>query len=148
VGGVCRQSAAYCSCCSAPKSAPADALPGPVGHSGAGQFGAVVAAQYGRVATHGGEAVEFIDEVVAGDRAVDQLAEALTAPRMPRQPSIGPSTWSSASPSAANGTSSACGPATGLRAREFWLQLLTEIKNRGVEDVCIVVRDGLKSSPD
>jgi putative transposase len=30
----------------------------------------------------------------------------------------------------------------------YWLQVLTEIKNRGVEDVCMVVRDGLKGLPD
>jgi hypothetical protein len=29
-----------------------------------------------------------------------------------------------------------------------WLQVLTEIKNRGVEDVCILVCDGLKGLPD
>jgi putative transposase len=29
-----------------------------------------------------------------------------------------------------------------------WLRVLTEIKNRGVQDVCIVVCDGLKGLPD
>ena len=38
-----------------------------------------------------------------------------------------------------NGTSSDCGSATAVRARKFWLQVLTEFKNRGVDDVCIVV---------
>lgn len=31
---------------------------------------------------------------------------------------------------------------------KFWLQVLTEIKNRGVEDVCIAACDGLKGLPD
>ena len=31
---------------------------------------------------------------------------------------------------------------------KFWLSVLTEIKNRGVQDVCIVVCDGLKGLPD
>jgi transposase-like protein len=31
---------------------------------------------------------------------------------------------------------------------KFWLQVLTEIKNRGVADVCIVVCDGLKGLPE
>jgi transposase-like protein len=33
---------------------------------------------------------------------------------------------------------------SGGEGAKFWLQVLTEIKNRGVEDVCIVVCDGLK----
>ncbi|MFC0628804.1 IS256 family transposase [Kribbella deserti] len=31
---------------------------------------------------------------------------------------------------------------------KYWLRVLTEIKNRGVNDVCIVVCDGLKGLPD
>jgi transposase-like protein len=31
---------------------------------------------------------------------------------------------------------------------KFWLRVLTEIKNRGVADVCMVVCDGLKGLPD
>lgn len=31
---------------------------------------------------------------------------------------------------------------------KFWLQVLTEIKNRGTEDVCIVVCDGLEGLPE
>jgi putative transposase len=31
---------------------------------------------------------------------------------------------------------------------KYWLQVLTEIKNRGVDDVCIVVCDGLKGLPE
>ena len=31
---------------------------------------------------------------------------------------------------------------------KFWLAVLTEIKNRGVEDVCITVCDGLRGLPD
>ncbi len=40
-----------------------DALRGPVGHRGAGEFGAVVGAQDRRVAAGCGDAVEFCDEV-------------------------------------------------------------------------------------
>ena len=36
----------------------------------------------------------------------------------------------------------------GGEGAKFWLAVLTEIKNRGVEDVCIVVCDGLKGLPD
>lgn len=31
---------------------------------------------------------------------------------------------------------------------KYWLRILTEIKNRGTQDVCIVVCDGLKGLPD
>ena len=31
---------------------------------------------------------------------------------------------------------------------KFWLSVLTEIKNRGVVDVCIMVCDGLKGLPE
>jgi hypothetical protein len=34
---------------------------------------------------------------------------------------------------------------TGGEGAKFWLQVLTEVKNRGTEDVCIVVFDGLKA---
>ena len=37
---------------------------------------------------------------------------------------------------------------TGGEGAKYWLQVLTEIKNRGVGDVCIVVCDGLKGLPD
>ena len=36
----------------------------------------------------------------------------------------------------------------GGEGAKFWLSVLTEIKNRGVADVCIVVCDGLKGLPD
>jgi putative transposase len=36
----------------------------------------------------------------------------------------------------------------GGEGARFWLSVLTEIKNRGVQDVCIVVCDGLKGLPD
>jgi putative transposase len=36
----------------------------------------------------------------------------------------------------------------GGEGAKFWLQVLTEIKNRGTADVCIVVCDGLKGLPD
>ena len=56
----------------------------------------------------------------------------------------GRSTPSSASPSTANATSSGLWVGDGGEGAKYWLQVLTEIKNRGVEDVCIVVCDGLK----
>ena len=37
---------------------------------------------------------------------------------------------------------------TGGEGTKYWLQVLTEIKNRGVDDVCIVVCDGLKGLPE
>jgi len=37
---------------------------------------------------------------------------------------------------------------TGGQGAKFWLQVLTEITNRGTEDVCIVVCDGLTGLPD
>jgi transposase-like protein len=36
----------------------------------------------------------------------------------------------------------------GGEGAKFWLQVFTEIRNRGVGDVCIVVCDGLKGLPD
>lgn len=36
----------------------------------------------------------------------------------------------------------------GGEGAKFWLQVLTEIKNRGVEDIMIAVCDGLKGLPD
>jgi putative transposase len=36
----------------------------------------------------------------------------------------------------------------GGEGAKFWLHVLTEIKNRGVQDVCILVCDGLKGIPD
>jgi transposase-like protein len=36
----------------------------------------------------------------------------------------------------------------GGEGAKFWLQVLTEIKNRGTEDVCMLVCDGLKGLPD
>lgn len=37
---------------------------------------------------------------------------------------------------------------SGGEGAKFWLSVLTDIKNRGVEDVCVVVCDGLKGLPD
>lgn len=37
---------------------------------------------------------------------------------------------------------------SGGEGAKFWLQVLTEIKNRGTNDVCIVVCDGLKGLPE
>jgi transposase-like protein len=39
-------------------------------------------------------------------------------------------------------------PSNGGEGSKFWLGVLTEIKNRGVNDVCIVVCDGLKGLPE
>jgi putative transposase len=36
----------------------------------------------------------------------------------------------------------------GGEGAKFWLQVLTELRNRGIEDCCIVVCDGLKGLPD
>ena len=36
----------------------------------------------------------------------------------------------------------------GSEGAKFWLAVLAEIKNRGVEDVCLVVCDGLKGLPE
>jgi len=36
----------------------------------------------------------------------------------------------------------------GGEGAKFWLAVLTEIKNRGTTDVCIVVCDGLKGLPE
>jgi putative transposase len=36
----------------------------------------------------------------------------------------------------------------GGEGAKYWLQVLTEIRNRGVEDACMVVCDGLKGLPD
>jgi transposase-like protein len=36
----------------------------------------------------------------------------------------------------------------GGEGAKFWLQVLTEIRNRGTDDVCIVVCDGLKGLPE
>ncbi len=37
---------------------------------------------------------------------------------------------------------------SGGEGAKYWLQVLTEIRNRGTEDVCMVVCDGLKGLPD
>lgn len=36
----------------------------------------------------------------------------------------------------------------GAEGAKFWLGVLTELKNRGVADACIVCCDGLKGLPD
>ena len=36
----------------------------------------------------------------------------------------------------------------GGEGTKYWLQVLTELMNRGVDDVCMVVCDGLKGIPD
>lgn len=40
------------------------------------------------------------------------------------------------------------GAGDGHEGAKYWLAVLTELKNRGVQDVCIVVCDGLKGLPD
>jgi transposase-like protein len=39
-------------------------------------------------------------------------------------------------------------PSNGAEGATFWLGVLTELKNRGGEDVCVVVCDGLTGLPD
>ncbi|MFJ9119204.1 IS256 family transposase [Streptomyces sp. NPDC102394] len=46
------------------------------------------------------------------------------------------------------GTREILGLWAGGEGAKYWLQVLTEIKNRGTEDVCMVVSDGLKGLPD
>ena len=66
-----------------------------------------------------------------------------------------PSTWPSASPPQVNGTSAPAAREVppglwaddGGEGAKFWLSVLTEIRNRGVADVCILVCDGLKGLP-
>ena len=45
-------------------------------------------------------------------------------------------------------TSWACGRRRRRGVAKFWLVVLTELRNRGVPDVCIAVCDGLKGLPD
>jgi hypothetical protein len=40
------------------------------------------------------------------------------------------------------------GPAGGGEGAKQWMTMLTELRNRGVADVCIVCCDGLKGLPD
>jgi putative transposase len=40
------------------------------------------------------------------------------------------------------------GAGDGHEGAKFWLQVLTELKNRGVADVCIAVCDGLRGLPE
>ena len=40
------------------------------------------------------------------------------------------------------------GDGDGGEGAKYWMHVLTEIKNRGVQDVCMVVCDGLKGLPD
>jgi hypothetical protein len=61
----------------------ADAFAGPVGHRGAGELGAVVAAQHGRIAPVDGEAVEFGRSSVVRSLPSDKVA-ALIAPTLQR----------------------------------------------------------------
>jgi transposase-like protein len=68
----------------------------------------------------------------------------------------GPSTSRSRSPARAAATSSGSGPGRPPRSpaapvgegAKYWLHVLTEIKNRGVGDVLMVVCDGLTGLPD
>jgi Transposase, Mutator family len=48
-----------------------------------------------------------------------------------------------------DGTRDILGPwaGDGGEGAKFWLQVLTELKNRGVDDACMVVCDGLKGLP-
>src|SRR3989440_6523262 len=66
---------------------------------------------------------------------------------MGRSPT-GRSTWPWRSPLRAPATFWALWAGDGGEGAKFWLQVLTELKNRGVADVCMVVCDGLKGLPD
>ena len=57
--------------------------------------------------------------------------------------------WRSASTATAPNKSSGSGsdPPTG-ESSKFWLTVLSELKSRGVADVCIVCCDGLSGLPD
>src|SRR2546430_4834915 len=66
---------------------------------------------------------------------------------MGRSPT-GRSTWPWRSPLRAPATFWALWAGDGGEGAKFWLQMLTELKNRGVADVCMVVCDGLKGLPD
>jgi len=37
---------------------------------------------------------------------------------------------------------------TGGEGAKFWLAVLTDLRNRGVQDVCFLVSDGLKGLPE
>ncbi|MCI9888253.1 transposase [Micrococcales bacterium 31B] len=54
----------------------------------------------------------------------------------------------SASPRPGSAACISIGAGDGGESAKFWLGVLTEVKNRGVEDVCIMVCDGLKGLPD
>ncbi len=59
------------------------------------------------------------------------------------------STWPWASPWTASATCWASGPGSGDgEGAKYRLRVLSEIKNRGVKDVCMLVCDGLKGLPD
>src|SRR5256885_10854121 len=62
---------------------------------------------------------------------------------MGRSPT-GRSTWPWRSPLRAPATFWALWAGDGGEGAKFWLQVLTELKNRGVADVCIAVCDGLE----
>ena len=56
--------------------------------------------------------------------------------------------WSSGSPCIGERDILGLWAGDGGEGAKFWLQVLTELKNRGVQDVCIAVCDGLKALPD
>ena len=87
--------------------------------------------------------------------AVDQVyavifIDAINVKIREGQVATGPSTWRWASRWTASATSWACGPASMAMARErsTGCGFCSEIKNRGVRDVCMLVCDGLKGLPD
>ena len=59
----------------------------------------------------------------------------------------GRSTWRSASTCKATKKCWGCGRAR-TKGPKFWLQVLTEMKNRGVSDIFIACVDGLKGFPE
>lgn len=60
----------------------------------------------------------------------------------------GPSTWHWRSRLTGTASSSGLWAGDGGEGAKYWQHVLTEIKNRGVEDVLMLVCDGLKGLPD
>ena len=66
---------------------------------------------------------------------------------MARRSETSPAIWRSASTSRATATCSECGFQK-TEGAKFWLQVLTELKQRGVSDVLVCCVDGLTGFPD
>jgi len=84
----------------------------------------------------------FIDAIYVkvrdGSPARGRSLQSATSPFTPRSGS----TWPAA------GTCSACGLGRAAESAKFGMNVLADLKNRGVRDVFFVVCDGLKGLPD